>query len=244
VAEDYGRPRLSVVDCGVLDFDVALDLQQRLVEAKLAGAPGDYLLLTEHPPVVTLGRSADARDDAEAERLAARGVRVHRVSRGGRATYHGPGQIVGYPIVTLRGEHRDLHGYLLRLQSALVAGLRAHGIPALTRSGHTGVWLCGKKVGSIGVCVRSWTTYHGFSLNVTAESLPPTELNPCGMAPDEFGCLSELGFAAPRKALGASIAEALAEDLGLRSLTATLQDTLTNAPESGMMASPTTIGGR
>lgn len=230
MTEDPRRLQLTVVDCGALDFGVALDLQQRLVEGKLAGDPGNYLLLTEHPPVVTLGRSADARDEAEAELLAARGVRVHRVSRGGRATYHGPGQIVGYPIVTLCGQLRDLHGYLKRLQNALVAGLTAHGIPAVTRTGHTGLWVGDKKVGSIGVCVRSWITYHGFSLNVTAESLPPTEMNPCGLAPRQFGCLRELGFATHSGALAQSIAEALAEQLALRPVRATLQELLTNAP--------------
>lgn len=244
MAENPYTPQLYVACCGTLDFDVALDLQQRLVAGKLAGDPGNYLLLTEHPPVVTLGRSADARDEAEAELLAARGVRVHRVSRGGRATYHGPGQIVGYPIVALRGDSRDLHGFLRRLEASLVEALGVYGIPATTRDGCTGVWVLGKKVGSIGVCVRSWVTYHGFSLNVEAAALPPAEMSPCGMPPGQMGCLRQLGFDTPESVLGNEIARAVAAQLGARTVTVTLQQLLTNCSESGMMALPTTIGGR
>ncbi len=235
---------LFVAECGTLDFDVALEIQQRLVDVKLSGDPCDYLLMTRHAPVVTLGRSSDADDTAAAGGLVRLGIPVRSVTRGGRATYHGPGQIVGYPVVALLGARRDLHAYLKLLECAIVSALRNRAVPACTRPGKTGVWVEGKKVASIGVAVRSWIAYHGFSINLTPDALPPDGLSPCGMAPETVGCLQDLGFDSSPGPYLRALGHAVAEHLGMQSVETTLQDVLTKFRKSGMMGIPTTIGGR
>jgi lipoyl(octanoyl) transferase len=178
---------------GTVDYESALALQDALVAARRADLIGDTLLLLEHLHVFTLGRGADARYLLEARP----GVPVFRVSRGGQVTYHGPGQLVGYPILKLEGPDRDIHVYLRRLEQSMIEALADLGIAAERRAGLTGVWVDERKIGSIGVGLRRWITLHGFALNVTADLDYFRAMVPCGIAGVEMTSVElELGHRA------------------------------------------------
>src|SRR5579885_2386555 len=164
-------PELWVVNLGRMPYGEALEVQREIAKARISGAiEEDVLLLVEHPPVVTLGRSAKAEHLLfSADALAARGVELFEVERGGDVTFHGPGQLVGYPIVDLRRHRQDLHWYLRLLERSLISALGDIGIAAEPNSGLTGVWTAGRKIASIGVHARSWVTWHGFALNVDTD---------------------------------------------------------------------------
>ena len=168
---------LDVVQLGRIPYREALELQRRLARARIDGRRDrDLLLLLEHPPVVTLGRGSHAENLLEPE-----GIDVVEVERGGDVTYHGPGQLVGYPIFDLRGHRQDLHWYLRTLEQALIEGLALLGIPAERNPGYTGVWTRGRKIASIGVHVKQWVTWHGFALNVTTDLGAFDRIVPCGI---------------------------------------------------------------
>jgi lipoate-protein ligase B len=175
--------RLLVQDLGRRPYGEVLDLQRSLCRRRLAGElTDDVLLLVEHEPVVTLGRGARADSlllpPAE---LLRRGVEVFEVERGGDVTYHGPGQLVGYPILDLRQHREDLHWYLRRLEQSLIAALDGLGITAGPNPGLTGVWTSGRKIASIGIHVKQWVTIHGFALNVTTDLDYFDLIVPCGI---------------------------------------------------------------
>jgi lipoate-protein ligase B len=167
-----------------MDYAEALELQRAAARARIAGlVQEDLLLLVEHPPVVTLGRTAKAQHlTSSAEFLASRGVQLFEVERGGDVTFHGPGQLVGYPIIDLKRHKLDLHWYLRQVEEALMLGLDAHGIPAERSTGYTGVWTHGRKIASIGVHARDWVTWHGFALNVNTDLSYFDLIVPCGIA--------------------------------------------------------------
>lgn len=168
---------LQVVQAGVMPYREALAWQRALARARIAGElTHDVLLLLQHPAVVTLGRTADP-----AHVLRPEGVDVFEVERGGDVTFHGPGQLVGYPILDLSGHRRDLHWYLRALEQTLIAALAGLGIPGERHPGYTGVWARGRKIASIGVHVRQWVTWHGFALNVTTELADFERIVPCGI---------------------------------------------------------------
>ena len=173
------RP-LAVVRPGRVAYEEATRWQEALVERRLAGDVADCLLLLEHPPVYTLGRGADPRFlglGAEG------GIPVVRTSRGGQVTYHGPGQLVGYPIVDLRDHRQDVRWYVHELEQVLIDALEAFGIAGGRVEGLPGVWVGGKrKIASIGVAIRRWVTWHGFALNVAADLGGFGAITPCGIA--------------------------------------------------------------
>jgi lipoate-protein ligase B len=143
----------------------------------------DVLLLLAHPPTVTLGRSTSAEQMLHpVAELEADGVAVHTVSRGGGATYHGPGQLVGYPIVDLEPDGRDLHRYLRLLEAVLLDVLADFGICGERRPGQTGIWVGNDKIAALGVAVRHWVTWHGFALNLSADLAGFAAIVPCGLA--------------------------------------------------------------
>jgi len=168
---------LAVADLGVVDYGTALDLQTAMVSARLDGHIGDTLLLVEHPHVFTLGRGADERFIVANPAS----VPIHRVSRGGQVTYHGPGQLIGYPILKLEGRARDVTKYLRNLEDAMIAALREFDLDADRRAGLTGIWIGDRKIASIGVGIRRWVTYHGFALNVSTDLSFFDSIVPCGI---------------------------------------------------------------
>lgn len=190
-----------VCDLGRMEYGRAERLQERLVAARRAGELPDTLLFVEHYPVVTVGGSAgDVAAELEVAAARAAGVPVHRVSRGGRATWHGPGQIVGYPIIDLRAHRTDLHWYLRALEDVLIDALGAVGIAAGRVEGLTGVWVGERKVASIGIAVRGWVTWHGFALNLDCDPAVWRLLQPCGLTPEAMASLAELSDVSPTRA--------------------------------------------
>jgi lipoate-protein ligase B len=176
-------PQLWVADLHTMPYGEALELQRSVAADRISGKiPEDVLLLMEHPPVVTLGRSSkDAHLTASPELLQLRGVELFEVERGGDVTFHGPGQLVGYPIIDLKRHKQDLHWYLRTVEQTLIDTLEALGIAAGRNTGYTGVWTGGKKIASIGVHARDWVTWHGFALNVTTDLSYFDLIVPCGI---------------------------------------------------------------
>ena len=167
---------------GRVAYRDGIDLQELCARAIKDGSPTDHLLLLEHPPVITLGRNA--RDDdvlLGATTLRARGITVERTNRGGQVTYHGPGQLVGYPIVDLKPDRRDVGRYLRDLENLLIRALDRFGITAGRRTGLTGVWVGEEKIAAIGVHLSRWVTTHGFALNVTTDLSHFGFIVPCGL---------------------------------------------------------------
>ena len=174
---------LWVVDLGTKSYAESLELQRAVARCRITGdVEQDVLLLVEHPPVVTLGRSSkDAHLLNDGAALKARGVELFEVERGGDVTFHGPGQLVGYPIVDLKRHKQDLHWYLRQVEEVLIRALGNFGIDAEREPKYTGVWTGGKKIASIGVHARDWVTWHGFALNVTTELSYFDLIVPCGI---------------------------------------------------------------
>ena len=169
---------------GTTPYREALALQQELVVERQAGRVPDLLLLLEHPHVITLGvaaRRSRANILASADELAGCGVEVQEASRGGDVTYHGPGQLVGYPILDLRPDRCDVHRYVRDLEGVLIATARAFGVAAGRVAGLTGVWVGDRKLAAIGVRLSRWVTSHGFALNVDTDLDYFSLIRPCGI---------------------------------------------------------------
>jgi lipoate-protein ligase B len=191
---------MHVVHLGLVPYARALELQRAVARARISGAIAhDVLLLLEHPPVVTLGRSSKAQHlVASPALLEERGVELFEAERGGDVTFHGPGQLVGYPIVNLRGHKQDLHWYLRQVEAVLMHALDAIGIPSERSEGRTGVWTSGRKIASIGVHARDWVTWHGFALNVFTDLSYFDLMVPCGLSGVTMTSVArELGAEAP-----------------------------------------------
>ncbi len=174
---------LWTVPLGRVAYEEALELQRHIARDRISGAlPQDVLLLVEHPPVVTLGRASKGKHlIASPEFLRSKGVELFEVERGGDVTFHGPGQLVGYPIVDLKRHRLDLHWYLRRIEEALINTLADYDIVGERNPSFTGVWTKGKKIASIGVHARDWVTWHGFALNVTTDLSYFDLMVPCGI---------------------------------------------------------------
>jgi len=173
------EPRLSPRWLGRMRYADALAMQEKIVARKRAeAARPDEILLLEHEPVYTIGRTPDRSSLLGASHLP---HPVFPINRGGQATYHGPGQLVGYPIIDLRRKGQDLHRYLRWIEGTLVELLSSYGIAAQTRASLTGVWVADRKIASIGVGVRQWVTMHGFALNVAGDLSAFDHIVPCGI---------------------------------------------------------------
>lgn len=222
-----GARELWIVRLGVMAYAEALELQRAVARARITGAvPQDVLLLVEHEPVVTMGRTAKQQNlTASPELLAARGIALFEVERGGDITYHGPGQLVGYPIVDLKRHKQDLHWYLRQLEEALIHLLAAWGVAGERSSGYTGVWTQGltggdghtpRKIASIGVHARDWVTWHGFALNVTTELSYFDLIIPCGITGVDMTSMSrELGTVVAMRDVEDAAARAFGEVFSL-----------------------------
>jgi lipoate-protein ligase B len=209
---------LTYLDVGRAPYAPTLRLQERLVaEVKAADPERAYLVLVEHePPVITLGRGADAAHVvASAARLRAEGIELHPSSRGGDVTYHGPGQLVGYPILRLDLHGRDVHRYLRDLEEVLIRLLARFGIEGGRVEGQTGVWVGCEKVAAIGVAIRRWVTYHGFALNVCPDLRHFDLIVPCGIRGKGVTSLEKLlGRPVPVAEVKAPLVECMLEVFG------------------------------
>jgi lipoate-protein ligase B len=186
---------LTCLDIGRAPYAPTVRLQQELVaRVKAVGAEQAYLVLVEHdPPAITLGRGTRGQHVvATGERLASEGVEVHESSRGGDVTYHGPGQIVGYPVIRLDLHGRDVHRYLRDLEETLIRLLARYGVEGRRSEGQTGVWVGQEKIAAIGVAVTRWVTYHGFALNVATNLAHFDLIVPCGIRGKGVTSLSRL----------------------------------------------------
>ena len=208
--------RLTVCALGPTPYREGLALQDALVRARADGRTGDWLLYPDHPPVITMGRSGAGENVlADAETLARLGVEVFDVPRGGDVTWHGPGQLVGYPIVALDRVDRDLHRWLRVLEEGLIRALARWGVEGRRREGLTGVWVGERKVASVGVAVRRWVAYHGFALNVLTDLGGFSLIHPCGLPGVRMTSLAELlgnrapGMSDTRSAVSAELAALL-----------------------------------
>lgn len=199
--------KVQVRRLGRIGYADALELQQRLVEERRRGEIGDQLLLLEHPPVITLG--VKVRNDrshvlASPERLATLGVELHETGRGGDVTYHGPGQVVGYPIVDLRPDRCDVHAYVRDLEEVMIRAARTFGVEATRVAGLTGIWVGNEKLAAIGVRISRWVTSHGFAFNVNTDLSHFALIVPCG--------INDRGVTSLAKLLGRAVPIAEVED--------------------------------
>ena len=188
----------EVTDLGRMGYAAALGVQRELVERRKRGEVADQLLFVEHPHVITMGRNGRSENMlAPPELLARAGVEFHETDRGGDVTYHGPGQIVGYPILDLREWKRDVVSYVRGIEQTIIDALEQFGIQSGRVAGATGVWVSGAKVAAIGVHISRWITSHGFALNVDTDLSYFQYIVPCGLA-KPVTSMRELGSPAAR----------------------------------------------
>lgn len=167
---------------GIVDYAEAHRLQKELQARRIAGTIDDTVLLLEHPPVLTLGRSATEEHIlVSRELLAARGISVHEVGRGGDVTYHGPGQLVAYPIIDLKPDRRDVRRYMWSLEETMIRTCADFGLSANRVEGWNGAWIGDRKIGAVGVRISRWVTMHGLALNVASDLTQFELIVPCGI---------------------------------------------------------------
>ena len=196
----------QVRDCGRMEYGEALALQERLVEERTRGLIPNQLLFVEHPHVLTLGRNGHMENLlAPLETLERAGIALHKINRGGDITYHGPGQIVGYPIFDLREWKRDVMAYVRAVEEAIVQTAAGFGVAAGRLDKHTGVWVDGRKLAAIGVHIARWVTSHGFALNHTTDLSYFRYIVPCGLTMPVVS-LEDLGVRAGREEVCAALA--------------------------------------
>jgi lipoate-protein ligase B len=186
------RP-LNIIDLGRTRYQYAWDFQKRLVQERAQGAIPDTLVITEHEPVLTMGRGTDRQNLLVSEEvLRSSGVDLHAIERGGDITFHGPGQTVLYPIIDLRERGRDVRRYLRDLEQFVIAALADLGLEASVKDGLTGIWVDDHKIGAIGVAVSKWITYHGVAINLNTDLDYFKLINPCGITEYPVGSVSQL----------------------------------------------------
>lgn len=202
--------KLQVRELGFLPYAEAWDLQKSLAEQRKREEIGDQFLLVEHPHVLTMGRNAHEHNVlVSRERLAQLGIDYFEINRGGDVTYHGPGQVVGYPIVDLREWKRDVVAYVRALEEVIIRTLRRYGLEGYRDPGATGVWVGDAKVCAIGVHISRWVTTHGFALNHTTDLKYYQYIVPCGLT-RPVTSMEELGVRVDRAELHAALAEEFA----------------------------------
>lgn len=214
------RPVCRVIRLGRLRYRQAERLQRDLVARRRRGEIDDVLLFLEHPPVITIGRAGDGGHLlASAEALAERGIEIVNCGRGGDITYHGPGQLVAYPILALRPDERDLHAYLRALEEAVICALREVGVGGHRREGLTGVWVGEAKICAIGIRVEAWVLSHGLALNMSNDLSPFGLMHPCGLRNGRVTSVAEVtGLTVSVDELTLVLSRTLGEALGRRIL--------------------------
>ncbi len=223
-----------IVDLGFIGYADAFELQKRIVAARKADAIGDVLLLCEHPHVITLGRSGKRENLLASERvLAQKGVEFHATNRGGDITYHGPGQIVGYPVIQLAAIRRDVVWYVRMLEEVMIRTCGNFGVVARREEGKSGVWIdsvagnldAAEKIGAIGVHISRWVTSHGFAFNVATDLRYFELIVPCGIAERKATSLEKvLGRAVKRNEAAPKLVEHFGEVFGREPQPATREE--------------------
>lgn len=205
--------RLNVCDLDLVDHDEALRLQRSIRERRINGMIGDTLLLLEHPPTITLGRRSQPGDlIINRERLEYLGVDLAEVERGGRATYHGPGQVVAYVIISLKERRLSVPSFVKLLEQSSIGYLSTLGIEAGRRRGRTGVWVGRRKIGAVGVHLRRWVSLYGFALNVDPDLTHYEAIVPCGLPDaDMTSVRRELGRAPSLGQVKRGVAESVSQ---------------------------------
>jgi lipoate-protein ligase B len=223
---------LAHVRLGRMPYDEALDIQRRTHTLRVAGLVGDVLFTVEHDPVFTRGRSAgDGGFRVGLDDVARAGIAVRDVDRGGDVTYHGPGQMVAYPILDLRQHGRDVKAHVRWLEEAAIRTLARHGIAAGRRDGLPGVWTDRGKIASVGVSVRRWVSMHGLALNVAVDASHFAMINPCGLPVKAVSMNDILETPAALSDVEAEFVDAYARLLGARWQRRDLAETLEAAHE-------------
>jgi lipoyl(octanoyl) transferase len=215
----------EVRDIGRMGYAEAFALQRTLVEQRKRGAIPDQLLFVEHPHVITMGRNGrESNILATPEILARAGIELHHTDRGGDVTYHGPGQIVGYPIFDLREWRRDVVAYVRAVEGAIIEALKEFGIAGERFPDATGVWVNGRKICAIGVHISRWVTSHGFALNVDTDLRYFQYIVPCGLT-KPVTSMRECGSAAPRERVTGTIVKQFGNTFDLQ-----MNEALTGTP--------------
>jgi lipoate-protein ligase B len=188
-----GFKPLYRLDLGKTDYKDTWDLQKKLVDLRAEGKIPDTLILTEHQPVITMGRGT-AKENllVSREELEKRGIDLYHIERGGDITYHGPGQLVAYPIIDLSARGRDLHRYLRDLEEVVIQTLSKYGLTGTLKKSLTGVWVDNHKLAAIGVAVSKWISYHGLALNVNTDLDYAKLINPCGITQFPLGSIASM----------------------------------------------------
>ncbi len=172
----------KVLRLGIVDYKKAYELQKNLLKEKIDGSSSDYLILLQHNPVITIGRNGNNRNILVSESLLKlNGIELFEIERGGDVTYHGPGQITGYPILDLHHFKKDVHWYIRSLEEVIIRVLSKYGITGKRVAKYTGVWVGDEKIAAIGVAIKHWITFHGFAFNVCPDLSHFKLINPCGI---------------------------------------------------------------
>ena len=188
-----GYKRLFIINLGRTSYKAAWDIQKQLVSLRAKSKIPDCLIVTEHEPVITMGRGTHSENLlVSPPQLRQQGVELHEIERGGDITFHGPGQVVLYPIVDLRNRGRDVRQYLRDLERVVIDSLAELGLKAGVKDGLTGIWVDNHKLGAIGVAVSRWITYHGVAINVTTDLDYFKLINPCGITRYPVGSVSQM----------------------------------------------------
>jgi len=218
--ESHSPPRrvCAASYLGAVPYELALDLQQRLIQERAGGNIPDTLLLLEHPPVVTIGRFKGNEDlIVPEETLAKEGIAIFHTNRGGSVTYHGPGQLVGYPILNLKENRLGVREYVGKLEAVIINLLRDFGVQAQRAAGYPGVWVDQKKVCSIGIHITHQVTMHGFALNVNNDLRYFEYIRPCGMSSQTMTSLAQLlGHPVDMKIITRNLINSFSETFGLK----------------------------
>lgn len=206
--------KIQKIWLGEISFEDGLEIQNNKVNERVKGIISDQVLLLEHEPVYTIGRTQDQSSLPEDRTNLPHPLFI--TNRGGKATYHGPGQLVGYPILNLKNYKKDLHLYLRSIERSIIKSCIQYGVQASTKEGLTGVWCNDRKMASIGVGVRQWVSMHGFAINVNGDLSPFNEITPCGIQNAEMTNMeTEIGGSINFKEFSDSVFENLIEELTL-----------------------------
>jgi lipoyl(octanoyl) transferase len=184
---------LHLLRLGLVDYENAHNLQKQILQERIDDKCDDHLILLQHNPVITIGRSGDNKNIITPKPILDKfGISVYEIERGGDVTYHGPGQITGYPIIDLRNHKKDVHWYLRQLEEVIITVLAEYNIIGKRVKDYTGVWVENEKIAAIGVAVKKWVTYHGFAFNVNPDLSHFKLINPCGITDKEVTSLEKI----------------------------------------------------